>query len=222
MFSEMNIPPEGAALLSLLRVSLSAAPAAHDNLPSSLDWSFLQRMARHHRLEPLLSYGLRRSRFDGIPVRLRSEWDERRRTATAIVLYHQEALGRIAAAFEDRRVSFILLKGEALSKALYPQDGLRPYGDIDLLIRPEAYEAAKAVLMELGFQLRHPTTEAERRRLFGEVEFDKEGPISLTVDLHWDTLMASWEPQSLFSEPETWASLDQLRLGNCAIPILKG
>ena len=39
----------------------------------------------------------------------------------ARVLYHQEALRAIAAAFEDRRISFILLKGEALSKVLYPQ-----------------------------------------------------------------------------------------------------
>ena len=39
----------------------------------------------------------------------------------ARVLYHQEALSAIAAAFEDRRISFILLKGEALSKVLYPQ-----------------------------------------------------------------------------------------------------
>jgi hypothetical protein len=39
----------------------------------------------------------------------------------ARVLYHQEALRAIAAAFEDRRISFILLKGEVLSKVLYPQ-----------------------------------------------------------------------------------------------------
>ena len=218
----MNIPPEGAALLSLLRASLSATPAALENLPSPLDWNFLQRLARHHRLEPLLSYGLRRLHFDGIPVGLRAEWDERRRTAMATALYYQAALREIAAAFEDRRVPFILLKGEALSKALYPHDGLRPYGDIDLLIHPEAYETAKAVLTDLGFRLRQPAKEAEKRQLFGEIEFDKEGPILVTVDLHWDTLMASWEPRSLFSEQGTWASVDQIRLGNRALPVLKG
>ncbi|MEK6661801.1 MAG: hypothetical protein AABY63_07970 [candidate division NC10 bacterium] len=37
------------------------------------------------------------------------------------MLYHQEALRAIVAAFEARRISFILLKGEALSKVLYPQ-----------------------------------------------------------------------------------------------------
>ena len=222
MLSKLKIPPEGTALLALVRASLSARPSAVETVPSSLDWDFLQRLARHHRLEPLLYYGLSRSHFTGIPSMVREQWEVRRRHAVARVLYHQEALGAIASAFEDRRISFILLKGEALSKALYPQGGLRPYADIDLLIRPEAYEAAKSVLIKLGFQLRHPTTEAERRRLFGEIEFDKEGPISLTVDLHWDTLMASWEPQSLFNEQETWASVDQIRLGNRSLPVLSG
>jgi hypothetical protein len=137
-------------------------------------------------------------------------------------MYHQQVLGEIAAAFDAHRVPFVLLKGEALSKALYPQEGLRPYGDIDLLIRPETYEAAKDILAGLGFRLRLPTKEAEKLRLFGEIVFDKNGPFTVTVDLHWDTLMTSWEPQSLFSEHETWASVDSIRLGNQALPVLSG
>ena len=49
--------------------------------------------------------------------------------------YFQNAQVEIATAFDDHRVPFILLKGEALSNALYPEDGRRPYDDIDLLVR---------------------------------------------------------------------------------------
>ena len=42
------------------------------------------------------------------------------------------------------------------------------------------------------------------------------------MDLHWDTLMTSWEPRSLFSEHETWAAPDHIRFGDCDIPVLKG
>jgi hypothetical protein len=220
MFSRVNIPPEGAALLALVRASLSDAPCPAENFPSSLDWNFLLRLARHHRLEPLLSYGLRRSHVAGIPSRVRAEWDARRRHAVARALYHQKAIAAIATIFEARGVPYVLLKGEALSKAFYPQDGLRPYGDIDLLIRPEDYEPAKAALKELGFQLRRATKEFEERRFFGEIEFDTEGPRSLTVDLHWDTMMTCWEPHSLFKEDGTWASPDHIRLGDRAIPVL--
>jgi hypothetical protein len=137
-------------------------------------------------------------------------------------MYHQQVLGEIAAAFDAHRAPFVLLKGEALSKGLYPQEGLRPYGDIDLLIRPETYEAAKDILAGLGFRLRLPTKEGEKLRLFGEIEFDKKGPFTVTVDLHWDTLMTSWEPRSLFSGDEAWSSLDQISLGTRALPVLRG
>lgn len=222
MGSRVNIPPEGAALLTLVRASLSTTPPAIESFLSSLDRDFFLRLARHHRLEPLLCYGLRNSRFAGIPTEIRAEWEARRRTSIATALYHQEALREIAAAFADHDLPFVVLKGEALSKAFYPQEGLRPYGDIDLLIRPETYELAKAVLIGLGFRLRQAANEAEKRRHFGEIEFDKEGPVALTVDLHWDTLMTSWEPQSLLSDHGTWASLDQVPLGSNTIPILKG
>ena len=218
----MKIPPEGAVLLSLLRASLSETSSVPENLLPPIDWTLLQRLARHHRLEPLLCHGLRRCHFSGIPASVCTGWEDQHRRAVARALYHQKALVDIAAAFEERRIPFILLKGEALSKALYPQEGLRPYYDLDLLIRPESYEAAKAILMDLGFRLKRQGEETEKRRLFGELEFEKEDPRSLPVDLHWDTLMVSWEKQSLFREPGTWTSLDQIRLRNRALPVLGG
>jgi hypothetical protein len=222
MLSRLKIPPEAAALLGLTRTSLSATLSPLESVPSSLNWNLLMRMARHHRLEPLLCYGLRRSHVDGVPSSVREVWEACRRSTAVGAMYHQQVLGDIAAAFDDRRVPFLLLKGEALSKGLYPQEGLRPYGDIDLLIRPEAYEAAKEILVELGFGLRRTAKEAEMLRLFGEIEFDKKGPITVTVDLHWDTLMTSWEPQSLFSGDEAWNSLDQISLGTRVLPVLRG
>lgn len=218
----MNVSPEGTALLTLVRAALSESPLETESLPSALDWNTVLQLARHHRLEPLLHYGLRHTGFTDIPNRVRAEWEMRRRMSIVSSMYHQAALNDIAAAFGDRGVPFVLLKGEGLSRALYPQEGLRPYGDIDLLVRPETYEMAKVILMGLGFRLRRAAKEAERLRLFGEIEFDREGPITVTVDLHWNTLMTSWEPRSLLTDNETWASLGHVRLGNRTIPILKG
>ena len=219
----MILPPEAAALLAFVKASLSATLSVPESCPFPIDWITLQRLARRHRLSPLLHYGLCRSRIVGVPEWLSADWEEQHCDAVAVSLFFQDALVEIAAAFDDHRVPFILLKGEALSKALYPEDGLRPYDDIDLLVRSEAYDAAKAILMELGFSLRHPTKETERRQLFGEVVFDREGLRHLAVDLHWDTAMASWERQSsFFSEHEAWASIDQVCLGGRTLPALSG
>lgn len=45
----------------------------------------------------------------------------------------------------DEGIEPILFKGWAAAR-LYPQRGLRPYGDIDILVRPEDYAAAKITL----------------------------------------------------------------------------
>lgn len=45
----------------------------------------------------------------------------------------------------DEGIEPILFKGWAAAR-LYPQPGLRPYGDIDILVRPEQYAAAKIAL----------------------------------------------------------------------------
>ncbi|MGH7428516.1 MAG: nucleotidyltransferase family protein [Candidatus Methylomirabilaceae bacterium] len=145
-----------------------------------------------------------------------------RRSVAISVMYQQQVLGEIAAAFDDRRVPFVLLKGEALSKGLYPQEALPPYGDIDLLIQPESYEAAKEILVGLGFRLRLPSKEEEKLHLFGEIEFDRKGPVAVMVNLHWDTLMASWEPRSLLSRDETWNSVDRISLGPRGVLVLRG
>ena len=218
----MKGSPEGRALLRLLRASLSETLSDPATIPSSLDWFLLKRLARHHRVGPLLSYGLRRSRIQGIPDWLRSEWDAQRREAVATSLYHLQALEKLAELFDSRNLPFILLKGEALSQTCYPDEGLRPYDDIDLLIKEGSYESAKAALIAYGFHLRHPHLEAEKRELFGEIEFDRHGPRTLTVDLHWDTLMASWGPPSLLGEATTWDSPDRIRLGRRTVPVLGG
>lgn len=214
--------PEKHALISMLRASLSDDHSDPAIAPTALDWPLLQRLVRHHRVGPLLSYGLRQIRFTGVPDWVRSEWDVQRREAVASALYHLQALEELTGLFVGRDIPFILLKGEALSQAYYPDEGLRPYSDIDLLINEGSYEAARTVLTGHGFRLRHPHLEAEKRKLFGEVEFDRQGPTTLTVDLHWDTLMASWGPPSLLSDTEVWSLTDQIKIGRRIVPVLGG
>ncbi|HWR20898.1 MAG TPA: nucleotidyltransferase family protein, partial [Verrucomicrobiae bacterium] len=208
--------------MSMLQVSLSETSSDPAIVLSALDWSMLQRLVRHHRVGPLLSYSVRRSRIRGIPDWLRSEWDSQRRETVATALYHVQALEELAGLFEARDIPFILLKGEALSKTCYPDEGLRPYSDIDLLIKESSYEAARAALTAVGFCPRHPHLETEKRTLFGEVEFDRQGPRTLTVDLHWDTLMVSWGPPSLLSAAETWGLADQIQIGRQLVSVLGG
>lgn len=66
---------------------------------------------------------------------------------------HERDLKRLLSVLHKARVAAILVKGWAIAR-LYPEDGLRPYGDFDLCVHPELFPQAKALLRkEPGFDL---------------------------------------------------------------------
>jgi putative nucleotidyltransferase-like protein len=58
---------------------------------------------------------------------------------------HQHRLKTILRLLRSRGVEPVLVKGWAIAR-LYPEPGMRPYGDLDLCALPEHYEAAKDAL----------------------------------------------------------------------------
>jgi len=58
---------------------------------------------------------------------------------------HERQIIRAFAALRAAHVEPLLLKGWSVARH-YPERGLRPYGDIDLCVRPEQYSAAVAAL----------------------------------------------------------------------------
>jgi len=99
---------------------------------------------------PLLGYWLERGRLDvpGDVATLLAEhlWHGRRR-AERIASGMQPVLRGFAAA----GVSPVALKGFHTARAYFPEPGTRPYGDVDLLVRPEEIPRAIEVLSDLRF-----------------------------------------------------------------------
>ncbi|MFN2578345.1 MAG: nucleotidyltransferase family protein [Pyrinomonadaceae bacterium] len=58
---------------------------------------------------------------------------------------HEIRIEKLARLFREKNVEVILIKGWSIARH-YPQQALRPYGDIDLLVRPGDYAAAAKVL----------------------------------------------------------------------------
>ncbi|HBX71099.1 MAG TPA: hypothetical protein DEH25_17405 [Chloroflexi bacterium] len=84
-------------------------------------------------------------------------------------------LDRILAAFEAAKIPVIVLKGAALAQTVYPDPGLRPMGDLDLLI-PEScvYKTFKLLKKQYAF------LEAKGDHL---IFFKQEAGILL--EIHW-------------------------------------
>jgi len=52
-------------------------------------------------------------------------------------------------------IQTVLLKGAALSLAVYPDRGARPFGDVDALVEPASIDTARAILAGLGWTCPH-------------------------------------------------------------------
>jgi hypothetical protein len=67
------------------------------------------------------------------------------RLLTLQAAIHQTKIQKVFGCFREANIEPILIKGWSVARR-YPQPGLRPYGDIDLLIRPEDFSIATSVV----------------------------------------------------------------------------
>lgn len=103
----------------------------------------------------------------------------------------------ITAAFEERGIPSMLLKGPAFARLLYELDWERPYFDTDLLVQDRHRPGAEQVLLEAGFERVDRDEDwcgvpkyarTFRRRSDGAA-----------VDLHWSLSGTSAPPEEVWS-----------------------
>lgn len=114
------------------------------------DWNRVVEAASAHLITPALAWCLRGAQ--GLPSDLSSYLDailelsqERNRNATG-------ALAATLQSLNEAGIEPVLLKGAAsLVDGIYPDDGIRIFSDIDLLVGSKDLEAASAALNRAGF-----------------------------------------------------------------------
>ncbi|MBC7882500.1 MAG: nucleotidyltransferase family protein [Anaerolineae bacterium] len=72
--------------------------------------------------------------------------------ASACVQWMQKELIRLLKAFATAHIEVVVLKGLHLGTLLWSDPALRPFGDIDLWVQPEAIPSADALLRQMGYQ----------------------------------------------------------------------
>ena len=148
-----------------------------------LDWALVVDRARGEGIVPLVHWNLHRL---DLLRHLPSDAQRRLRAGAQSAWARGAALaarwGEATSALREAAIETLTLKGIALAHTVYPERGLRPMADIDLLVRPADRLRAIEALARLGYQT--PGPEAERlgeSRCFAELVRD-----GVLVDLHWD------------------------------------
>lgn len=96
-----------------------------------------------------------------------------------------DALGGLLESFAERKIAVLVLKGAALSPLLYPEPGLRTFGDIDLLIHRNDIAAAQRILEGQGFRILSDRHEGFSEQFLKSLNYVHVERIGLAVELHW-------------------------------------
>ncbi len=153
------------------------------------DWDTVNLMAQNHRVASFLYYSLKKADLlNTIPTEIAKKWHA---VYLSNYLQNESAFSEIrqlAQTVKGEKV--VLLKGAALNLMLYPDLGIRPMSDIDVLVeKNRRYEIYK-ILGEQGWNVGNTTEKSEIHSKISDVEHKHLPKTNRTengkyVELHW-------------------------------------
>lgn len=169
-------------LVAVARAFLEGRPLRHAmRAVAALDWDATVTRAEHERLAPILYVALRGGAAPApVLARLRSAW----MAADRQHLVARTQLREVVGAFGAAGIDTIILNGPALAADYYPDPALRPFVDLDLLIRPRDRQQALEILLGLGYT--HDRPGRSLAHVPAVYLAPPNGSMLLPVDLHWE------------------------------------
>jgi Uncharacterised nucleotidyltransferase len=178
----------------------------------SLDWSYVLEASVRHAVSPLVAQGLARVAEGGAPVPpdVLEELDGMARAAASRNEGLFEVVEEIFEGLGEAGVEALALKELGLALEAYPERGLRPIGDLDVLIRSADYGAAAAALGRLGFEPL-PSADIPLTLKYACAHHFRRQRDNVWVDLQWNVAQREWDlhgdgnftfdPEVLWEEP---------------------
>ncbi|MGC9334415.1 MAG: nucleotidyltransferase domain-containing protein, partial [Anaerolineae bacterium] len=186
-------------------------------LRAGLDWDHFLDLGAYHKLLPLAYARLRELGGDRVPPKVMAQLQGNYYANLAHIVRLQASLAQIVTALQAAGLQPIVLKGGALAGTVYPDPGLRPMGDLDLLVPTADMARAGTALVALGFRLSAGLPArmvAFQQRLGGGLEYLCRGDFGLTrVDLQHDLVGVDLCRHAFAIEPGAlWAAARPLAL----------
>ena len=147
------------------------------------DWSDFVATANEHRLLPLAYWTFKRLEIQ-IPESVN------RLMASAYLRQKFIAKTQIAAllqaldALSKNGIEAVVLKGGILANKLYPEPGLRPMDDLDILVSPNMVMRARDVLISLGYHLPLPISRFDRTKHHLPIAIREDAGVTIGIELH--------------------------------------
>ena len=170
---------------------------------STSDWNHFLSIAQKEGLGPLIYWTLSKSgKFSSLPAPVQKAlramysgtWMQNKK-----MIRELEAL---VATFHQAEIPVVALKGISFVLTIYPDIGLRPMGDLDLLVPKEKLAEAIQIANRAGYEALRPEAHPGLRDLlYHEICLQKTGPQTITLELH-HSLVA--DKSYIYAVPVDW------------------
>jgi hypothetical protein len=145
--------PSNHATLAAQGVAAYGLPggAALPDVPlTPSDWEAMIKKVHAHRIAGFLMQAVQEGNF-AVDEQQRRHAGTLFKQARVYTVALQSHLLHVAGLLEQADVDYRVLKGAALAALAYPDQSLRPYGDIDILVQPTEFEYTVELLERAGY-----------------------------------------------------------------------
>jgi hypothetical protein len=210
-------------LLAQPHLSAEARERVEVLLEGEGDWPLAMALAGYHGVLPLLYAGLRQVPHR-VPPEAVQELKDRTNARTAHGLFLFQELGRLYRLLAGEGIRMLAVKGPVLAQHVYGSIALRPFVDLDLIVSPDDYSRAQAVLQGDGFE--SLPLSPLRLRLYVSINrqytFWKYVPfgaaqVASVVDLHTGVMPPGYTDGASFDA--LWARSRPLRVMQTDVPM---
>ncbi len=185
---------------------------------SGIDWEIVLQLARRYDVISLLYYCIKEPCFkEIIPIAILARLKDEYAAICGLNLAYYKELERLSGALAGQRVEVLLLKGAALAQLLYPDIGLRSFGDVDLLIRAEHLGQIDDI-MQPDYRLENPLPTASfMKDCYFHLTYKRKIPPGLSFEFHWDIYSA--EGLINFDVNRLWQGAKHIKISKAKVLI---
>ena len=204
------LPPEIELLLCCARTHLGTGDAARirDLLQRKIDWAYLVRTAFVQAVAPLLYWHLNATCPEAVPRRVLEGFGENFLWNVKHNLFLTGELHKILKQLQAHNIEAIPFKGPILAHSLYGNLALRPFQDLDILVKKQEAPRARDLLVSDGYRPQFQWTPVQEESFLGSQcqYYLEQGSTGAAVEIHW-----AFAPKyfSFFLDTETlWQRLE--------------
>lgn len=224
-----NRPTPNHESLDTLMAMLASQGSLPDHRLAALaepDWAILAGICAQHRLGPMLHWRLkRRGGLDRLPAGIAKRLQNEHRMHVVRALMIQRDLLATAHALAAAGIPMAALKGAFLAHFAYPDPGLRPLRDLDILVPREHALRAFNTLLAAGFERLPERMGEPEAALKTDHHFPPlRAPLGKSiVEVHFGLQHPAREEEKRFDladDPELWQRLIHMRVADTHIAYL--